>query len=74
MDIKYKENYPIGEFPRIKCNISKDEYGNETKIYHLPTDQQYDNVKIEHTGECFAFTVDEAEKLGFRHAYKWHNK
>ena len=74
LDIKYKENYPIGEFPRIKCNISKDEYGNETKIYHLPTDQQYDNVKIEHTGECFAFTVDEAEKLGFRHAYKWHNK
>lgn len=74
LDIKYKENYPIGEFPRIKCNISKDEYGNETKIYHLPTDQQYDNVKIEHRGECFAFTVDEAEKLGFRHAYKWHNK
>lgn len=74
LDIKYKENYPIGEFPRIKCNINKDEYGNETKIYHLPTDQQYDNVKIEHIGECFVFTVDEAEKLGFRHAYKWHNK
>ena len=74
LDIKYKENYPIGEFPRIKCNISKDEYGNETKIYHLPTDQQYDNVKIEHKGEYFVFTVEEAEKLGFRHAYKWHNK
>lgn len=74
LNIKYKENYPIGEFPRIKCNISKDEYGNETKIYHLPTDQQYDNVKIEHRGECFVFTVDEAEKLGFRHAYNWHNK
>lgn len=74
LNVKYKENYQIGEFPRIKCNISKDEYGNETKIYHLPTDQQYDNVKIEHSGECFVSTVDEAEKLGFRHAYKWHNK
>lgn len=71
LDIKYKENYPIGEFPRIKCNINKDDHGIETKIYHLPTDQQYDNVKISNVGECFVFTVDEAEKLGFRHAYKW---
>lgn len=73
LDIKYKENYPIGDFPRIKCNIKKTPDGI-TKIYHLPTDQQYDNVKIENEGECFVFSAIEAEKLGFRHAYKWHNK
>ena len=28
LDIKYKEIYPIGEFPRFNCNISKEEYGN----------------------------------------------
>lgn len=72
LNIKYKENYPLEDFPRIKCNINKDEYGIITKIYHLPTDQQYDNVKIEHEGECFVFTIDEAEKLGFRRAYRWH--
>lgn len=73
LGIKYKENYDIGDFPRIKCNIGKDEFGIETKIYHLPTDQQYDNVKIEKEGECFAFTVAEAEQKGFRHAYRWNS-
>ena len=73
LDIKYKEYYEIGDFPRIKCNIGKDEYNMETKIYHLPTDQQYDSVKINQPGECFVFTTDEAEKLGFRRAFKWHS-
>lgn len=73
LDIKYKECYPMGDFPRIKCNVNTDTYGLKTKIYHLPTDQQYDTVKISHPEECFVFTVEEAEKLGFRHAYKWHN-
>ncbi|RHQ17452.1 restriction endonuclease [Lachnospiraceae bacterium AM48-27BH] len=73
LDIKYKEHYEIGDFPRIKCNIGKDEYNMETKIYHLPTDQQYDSVKINQPGECFVFTTDEAEKLGFRRAFKWHS-
>ena len=73
LDIKYKENYPIGDFPRIKCNINRISDGLESKIYHLPTDLQYDNVKIENEGECFVFTAEEAENLGFRHAYKWHN-
>lgn len=60
-----------GSYPMIKCNIGKDEFGYETRIYHLPFDQQYDNVKINKPGECFAFTVKEAEKNGFRRANKW---
>lgn len=72
LGVSYKENYKMGDFPRIKCNIGKDSDGNKTKIYHLPMDQQYDNVKIDKPDECWAFTVEEAEALGFRRAYKWH--
>lgn len=71
--VKIIENYAMGDFPRIKCNIGHNEYGLETKIYHLPMDQQYDTVKIDnHKGEFFAFTVEEAEKKGFRRAHKWY--
>lgn len=74
LGVKYVENQDIGNFPRIKCNIGKDEFGNKTKIYHLPMDQQYDSVKIDSKkGEFFALTVDDAEKYGFRRAYKWGN-
>lgn len=42
------------------------------KIYHLPFDQQYDKVKIEkNKGEFYCSTVQEAEKAGFRRAYRW---
>ncbi len=71
LNIKYKENLEIGDFPRIKCNIGRDKDGNITKIYHLPMDQQYDSTKIDKPGEFFAFTVEEAENKGFRHAYKY---
>ena len=67
LGIDFKENHSIGEFPRIKCNI-----GVEGKIYHLPFDQQYDSTIIEGKNEFMAFTVEEAEKAGFRRAYKWH--
>lgn len=72
LHVAYKENYEIQEFPRIKCNIGRDEFGLKTKIYHLPMDQQYDKVKIVKKEEFFAFTVAEAEAAGFRRAYKWH--
>lgn len=71
LNVKYRERFEMGEYPRIKCNIGKDEYGTPTMIYHLPMDQQYDSVKIEKNGEFFAFTVEEAERAGFRRAYKW---
>lgn len=73
LNVKYKENFALKNFPRIKCNIGHDENGNITHIYHLPMDQQYDIVKIDHVGEFFALTVAEAEEAGFRRAYKWHS-
>lgn len=72
LGIEVIENYEIGSFPRIKCNIGRDEKGRAIKIYHLPMDQQYDNVIIEKDkGEMVVSTVKEAEKAGFRRAYKW---
>ena len=56
---------PLGDFPLIKCNIN-----NESKIYHMPFDQQYWRTKIENPGEFYASTVAEAVKRGFRRAFK----
>lgn len=71
LGIEYVENFEMGDFPRIKCNISYDELGIKTKIYHLPFDQQYDTTKIDQKGEFMALTVEEAEKAGFRRAFQW---
>lgn len=72
LGIAYKENMKLGDFPRIKCNIGVGEFGERTKIYHLPFDQQYDVTKVHGKDEFMALTVAEAEKAGFRRAYKWH--
>jgi len=68
LSIEIIENKAIGDFPRIKCNIS----GRDgEKIYHLPFDQQYDRTIIEkYKKEFCAFTVKEAEDAGFRRAFK----
>ncbi len=68
LSIEIMESKPIGEFPRIKCNIS----GRDSeKIYHLPFDQQYDRTIIgDRNGEFCAFSVKEAEDAGFRRAFK----
>lgn len=68
------ENHPITTFPRIKCNIGKDEFGFQTHIYHLPMDPQYDITQIKLPGEFYAFTVSEAVSHGFRRSYRRHNK
>lgn len=70
LKIKVLENYKYNKnYPLIKCNISDE----GEKIYHLPFDQQYDNISIEtKKGECYVETVEEAEKKGFRKALK-HN-
>lgn len=73
LGIEVVENYALGNYPRIKCNINHDEFGEKTKIYHLPFDQQYDSCKINSPGEFMAMTVEEAEKAGFRRAYRWHS-
>ena len=71
LSVEVIENEPIGEFPRIKCNINNDEFGSQTRIYHLPMDQQYDRTIIgNRMGEFYAFTVKEAEDAGFRRAFK----
>ena len=70
LHIQFKEHFEIGDFPRIKCNIGHSEWGS--RIYHLPFDQQYDAAKICNPGEFYALTVAEAEKAGFRRAFKWH--
>ncbi len=69
LKVKYKENYDIGEFPRIKC-VEND--GKYTKIYHLPMDQQYDAIRLDKKGRFTVMTVKEAEELGYRRAYKFH--
>lgn len=55
-------------FPRIKCNIN-----GQSKIYHLPFDQQYNRTDIKNPGEFYAWTVSEAEAAGFRRAQKHFN-
>lgn len=55
-------------YPRIKCNINRK---TGDKIYHLPFDQQYDKIKIIDKGEFYAYTIEEAERLGFRKAFRW---
>jgi hypothetical protein len=71
LGITLVEDHAFSEYPRIKCNIGRDEYGFITMIYHLPMDQQYDAAKVCKTGECYAFSVAEAEAKGFRRAYRW---
>ena len=60
---------PLGNYPRIKCNVNQT---TNERIYHLPFDHQYYNVKIENTGEYYVSTVKEAVERGFRRAYKHH--
>lgn len=62
------------EYPRIKCNFGKDEYGLETKIYHLPFDQMYDKINIIKNGGLYVKTIAEAEERGFRKAFRWRGE
>lgn len=73
LNVTVVERHKMVDFPRIKCNIGKGEFGKE-KIYHLPMDLQYDVTKIDAPGEFYAFTVQEAIDHGFRRAFKWHGQ
>ena len=70
LGIALKENFKFNkDYSSIKCNISR---VDGAKIYHLPFDQQYDNTKIEKKrGEFYCRTVKEAEKAGFRKAFRY---
>ena len=65
--VELRETVPLDRYPAIKCNISM----TGEKIFHLPFDQQYDRTTINRVGECYVQTVAEAEKLGFRRAFRW---
>lgn len=67
LGVQVYSGVPFQDYPRIKCNIGRD----GSRIYHLPVDQQYDNVVIAADGEFYASTVAEAEAAGFRRAYRW---
>ncbi|MFA5805817.1 MAG: restriction endonuclease [Melioribacteraceae bacterium] len=70
LGINVIDHFPFKKYPSIKCNVS---YRDGSKIYHLPFDQQYDRTTIEkERNECYVSTVAEAEKLGFRRAWRWH--
>jgi len=72
LGIQIVEKCPFEPYPSVKCNISRK---NREKIYHLPFDQQYDTTLIEEErNECYVWTIEEAEKLGFRHAWRWHGE
>jgi hypothetical protein len=67
LDVYFIENAELGNYPVIKCNIKRDEYGKKIKIYHLPMDRQYDNTTINtKNGDFLAFSIEEAEDAGFR--------
>ena len=70
LDIELQENFKLDRsYPCIKCNVSR---VDGSKIYHLPFDQQYDNVKVERErGEFYCCTVKEAERKGFRRAFRF---
>ena len=69
LKIEVKERFGIDKsYPMIKCNINQ---SSKEKIYHLPFDQQYDRTKIiPEFGEFYATTVAEAERKGFRRAFR----
>ena len=63
------EMFPYKPYPVIKCHINK---VTGEKIYHLPFDQMYDKTILEKKyNEFYALTVEEAEKQGFRKAWRW---
>lgn len=69
LGVEVHEKETLEHYPCIKCNYSR---RNGEGIYHLPFDQQYDNVVVEkNKGECYVETVQEAHLKGFRRAYKW---
>lgn len=69
LNIEVKEQFAIDKsYPMIKCNINQ---SSKEKIYHLPFDQQYDRTKIiPELGEFYVTTVAEAERKGFRRAFR----
>jgi hypothetical protein len=72
LGVRVDEGRPFDRYPCIKCNISR---RDATKIYHLPFDQLYDRTLVEQERlERYVATAEEAEKLGFRRAFRWRGE
>lgn len=67
LGVVFKENVKLKKYPMIKCNVNRN---TKEKIYHLPFDQQYDNIKLTGDDEFYAMTVLDAENAGFRRAMR----
>ena len=68
LGVKFTENFKLNKnYPQIKCTTTK----GSDKIYHLPTDQQYDNIGINKGSRRFYVrTVADAVANGHRRAYR----
>lgn len=69
LGIQVIEEHPFNQnYPMIKCNLNSQ---TGERIYHLPIDQQYDNVLMQNEKRIYVSTVKEAMELGCRRAYRW---
>ena len=69
LGIQIIKEHPFDQnYPMIKCNLNSQ---TNDKIYHLPIDQQYDNVLMQNEERVYVKTVKEAMELGCRRAYRW---
>ncbi|MDC7997976.1 restriction endonuclease [Gilvibacter sediminis] len=70
LGIQIIQEHPFDQnYPMIKCNLNSQ---TGEKIYHLPIDQQYDNVLMQNEERIYVRTVKEAMELGCRRAYRWN--
>lgn len=69
LGIQIIQEHPFDfSYPMIKCNLNSQ---TGERIYHLPIDQQYDNVLMQNEKRTYVRTVKEAMELGCRRAYRW---
>lgn len=70
LNVEIKQEVKLDKYPCVKCNT----WGTSgEKIYHLPMDQQYDKLITSRENRFYMESAIEAEKLGFRRAWKWHS-
>lgn len=70
LGIQIIQEHPFDQnYPMIKCNLNSQ---TGEKIYHLPIDQQYDNVLMQNEERTYVRTIKEAMELGCRRAYRWN--
>lgn len=69
LGIQIIQEHPFDQnYPMIKCNLNSQ---TNEKIYHLPIDQQYDNVLMKNEERTYVRTIKEAMELGCRRAHRW---